>query len=128
MPFCSSIDNSCFFYTQFTPPPLAPDDSKRGVVNLIERKIIPVRTSLELFQCYITETFPCFEFTHFQPMFHWRFSDVLRGYKRGTLVENGLMLEAIYKATMTFFMLRYHDKVNNLTLRRNLGTAKFSIM
>ena len=44
MPFCSSIDNSCFFYTQFTPPPLAPDDSKRGVINLIERKIIPVRT------------------------------------------------------------------------------------
>ena len=49
------------------------------------------------------------------------------GYKSGTMVENGLILEAIYKATVTF-MFRYHDKVNNLTLRRNLGMAKFSIM
>ena len=68
--------------------------------------------------------------THFQPIFHFyttwkhRFSDIFRGYRSGTLVENGLIqtqrktplnrLIGLLLRSLPYFTGRYSHKQSNL--------------
>ena len=68
--------------------------------------------------------------THFQPIFHFyttwkhRFSDIFRGYRSGTLVENGLIqtqrktplnrLIGLLLRALPYFTGRYSHKQSNL--------------